>query len=295
MILGGSISQNNFMGTGNHVTLGLTRSEYQSHYTFSFIDPYWTVDGVSLGYNAFYRKTNYDKLNYDVSSYAVDSAGGGITMGYPISEVSRLTFGLSAQSDKVKPGTYPAVEIQDFITKEGKSFTNFKATAGWSTSTLNRGMLPTAGASQSLFLEATVPGSDLKFYRLDYDGQYFKGLWGDHVLRFHTRLGYAESYGSTSKLPFYENYYAGGFDSVRGFRMAPWARAALITDTVRTVPVKSAIRPGLLHFGGNVLIEGGVEWIFRCPLSGPALHSQLCLWDVGNVLTPIAAKNKSPQ
>src|SRR5699024_8453446 len=68
IILGGSISQNNFMGTGNHVTIGLTRSEYQSQYNFSFVDPYWTVDGVSLGYNAFYRKTNYDKLNYDVSS-----------------------------------------------------------------------------------------------------------------------------------------------------------------------------------------------------------------------------------
>jgi outer membrane protein insertion porin family len=294
MILGGSISQNNFMGTGNHVTLGLTRSEYQSHYTFSFIDPYWTVDGVSLGYNAFYRKTNYDKLNYDVSSYAVDSAGGGITMGYPISEVSRLTFGLSAQSDKVKPGTYPAVEIQDFITKEGKSFTNFKATAGWSTSTLNRGMLPTAGASQSLFLEATVPGSDLKFYRLDYDGQYFKGLWGDHVLRFHTRLGYAESYGSTSKLPFYENYYAGGFDSVRGFRdgaMGP--RSTYYGYGKDCTREKCDPDRDFLHFGGNVLIEGGVEWIFPMPfVKDQRSIRSYAFWDVGNVFDTNCSKEQ---
>ncbi len=81
LILGGSISQSNFLGTGNRVSLGLTRSEYQSNYNFSFVDPYWTVDGVSLGYNGFYRSTDYDKLDYDVSSYSVDSLGGGINVG----------------------------------------------------------------------------------------------------------------------------------------------------------------------------------------------------------------------
>ncbi len=285
MILGGSISQNNFMGTGNHVTIGLTRSEYQSQYNFSFVDPYWTVDGVSLGYNAFYRATNYDKLNYDVSSYAVDSAGAGVTMGYPISEESRLTFGLSAQSDKIKPGSHPAVEIQNFLNQEGRSFTNFKTTAGWNKSTLNRGLLPTAGASQSLFLEVTVPGSDLKFYRLDYQGQYFKSLWGDHALRFHTQLGYAESYGSTSKLPFYEHYYAGGFDSVRGFRdgaMGP-----------RSTPNATDPDQDFLHFGGNVLVQGGVEWIFPMPfVKDQRSIRSYAFWDVGNVFDTNCSKEQ---
>ncbi len=85
LILGGSISQNNFLGTGNKVSVGLTRSEYQTRYSFGFVDPYWTVDGVSLGYNAFYRTTDYDDLDVDVSSYAVDSYGAGMSIGYPIS------------------------------------------------------------------------------------------------------------------------------------------------------------------------------------------------------------------
>ena len=195
---------------------------------------------------------------------------------------------------KVKPGTYPAVEIQDFIAKEGKSFTNFKATAGWSTSTLNRGMLPTAGASQSLFLEATVPGSDLKFYRLDYDGQYFKGLWGDHVLRFHTRLGYAESYGSTSRLPFYENYYAGGFDSVRGFRdgaMGP--RSTYYGYGKDCTREKCDPDRDFLHFGGNVLIEGGVEWIFPMPfVKDQRSIRSYAFWDVGNVFDTNCSKEQ---
>ena len=284
MILGGSISQNNFLGTGNHVTLGLNRSEYQSHYTFSFIDPYWTVDGVSLGYNAFYRKTNYDKLNYDYSSYAVDSAGAGVTMGYPISEESRLTFGLNVQSDKIKPGTYPAEEIQKFVRDEGRNFTNFKATAGWTKSTLNRGLLPTRGYSHGVFLESTVPGSDLSFYRLDYNGQWYKGLWGDNILRFHGQLGYAESYGS-KRMPFYEHYYGGGFDSVRGFRDG--------TLGPRSTPHARDPDQDYLPFGGNVLIEGGIEWIFPMPfVKDQRSIRSYAFWDVGNVFDTNCSKEQ---
>lgn len=292
LILGGSISQTNFLGTGNHVTLGLTRSEYQSYYNFSFVDPYWTVDGVSLGYNAFYRKTNYDKLNVDVSSYSVDSAGAGITMGYPISEESRLTFGLSGQSDKVKTGRYAVEEIYDFIEDEGKSYTNFKATAGWSKSTLDRGLMPTRGYSQSLFLESTIPGSDLSFYRLDYQGQAYKGLWNDHALRFHTQLGYAEGYGSTKRLPFYEHYYAGGFDSVRGFKDSSLGPRATPSQGTRAGTLRDPDQD-YLPFGGNVLIQGGVEWIFPMPfVKDQRSIRSYAFWDVGNVFDTNCSKHQ---
>ncbi len=93
-----------------------------------------------------------------------------------------------------------------------------KGSIGWSESTLNRGVLANRGYSQSLVGKITLPGSDLSFFKIDYHGQVFAPLNGkDYALRFHTRLGYAEAYGSTSELPFYEHYYAGGFNSVRGF------------------------------------------------------------------------------
>ena len=276
LILGGSISQSNFLGTGNKVSSGLTRSDYQSNYNFSFVDPYWTVDGVSLGYNAFYRATDYDKLDYDVSSYSVDSLGGGVNVGYPISETSRLNFGLSAQQDKLKTGSYTVEEIMEFIDKEGKNYTNFKASAGWSESTLNRGLMATRGHSQSLVLESTIPGSDLSFYRLDYSGQIFAPLSSNYTLRFHTDLGYAESYGSTSELPFYEHYYAGGFNSVRGFKDSSLGP--------RSTPSKNDPDQKPLPFGGNVLIQGGVELLFPMPFVKDQRSLRTVLfWDVGNV------------
>ncbi|WP_286978117.1 outer membrane protein assembly factor BamA, partial [Pseudomonas sp.] len=149
LILGGSISQNNFLGTGNKVSIGLTRSDYQSRYNFGFVNPYWTPDGVSLGYNLFYRSTDYDELDTDVSSYAVDSYGAGMSIGYPISETSRLTYGLTVQQDDINTGVYTVDEIYDFLNKEGDSYLNWKASFGWSESTLNRGVLATRGHSQS--------------------------------------------------------------------------------------------------------------------------------------------------
>ena len=283
LILGGSITQNNFLGTGNKVSIGLTRSEYQTRYNFGYVDPYWTADGVSLGYNAFYRTTDYDELDADISSYAVDSLGAGVNVGYPISETSRLTFGLTAQQDKINTGRYTVDEIFDFVEKEGDNYLNFKASAGWSESTLNKGVLATRGHSQSLVLETTTPGSDLSFFKLDYRGQLFQPLTDTYTMRLHTELGYGDGYGSTDGLPFYENYYAGGFNSVRGFKDN--------TLGPRSTPSRGT-NPGTiadpdqdpLPFGGNVLIQGGVEVLFPMPFvkDQRSLRTSV-FWDVGNV------------
>ena len=283
LILGGSITQNNFLGTGNKVSVGLTRSEYQERYNFGFVDPYWTADGVSLGYNAFYRTTDYDELDTDVSSYAVDSYGVGASIGYPISETSRLTYGLTVQQDDISTGVFTVDEIFDFLEQEGDSYLNLKASVGWSESTLNRGVMATRGHSQSLVFETTVPGSDLSFYKIDYRGQVFKPLSDNYSLRFHTQLGFADSFGSTSELPFYEHYYAGGFGSVRGFEDSSLGP--------RSTPSTGA-NPGTqldpdqdpLPFGGNVLVQGGVELLFPMPFVKDQRSLRTALfWDVGNV------------
>lgn len=277
LILGGSISQNNFLGTGNKVNVGLTKSDYQTRYNFGFTDPYWTEDGVSLGYNMFYRTTDYSNLNVNMSSYSVDSMGAGVNLGYPISETARLTYGLSAQQDKIGTGTYTVQEIHDFIAQEGSNFNTFKGSIGWSESTLNRGTFASRGHSQNLTGEITLPGSDLSFYRIDYNGQVYKPLWKkDYAMRFHTHLGYADSFGSTNKLPFYENYFAGGFSSVRGFRdnsMGP-----------RSTPNPNDPSQTPQPFGGNVLVTGGVELLFPTPFVKDQRSLRTVLfWDAGSV------------
>ena len=295
LILGGSISQNNFLGTGNKVSLGLTKSEYQSAYNFGFVDPYWTVDGVSLGYNAFFRETDYDELDTDVSSYSIDSLGVGATIGYPISETSRLTYGLTIQQDSIDTGNYTVDEIINFMEQEGDSYLNLKASIGWSESTLNRGVLANRGHSQSLVLESTVPGSDLSFFKIDYRGQVFTPLNDKYTLRFHTELGFGDSYGSTSELPFYEHYFAGGFNSVRGFEdssLGPRSTPSVVRDSNGKIVYNVQDKYGRftdpdqdpLPFGGNVLIQGGAELLFPLPFVKDQRSLRTALfWDVGNV------------
>ncbi|MFS2122349.1 outer membrane protein assembly factor BamA [Pseudomonas sp. Pseusp97] len=294
LILGGSISQNNFLGTGNKVSIGLTKSDYQTRYNFGFVDPYWTVDGVSLGYNAFYRKTDYDQLDVDVSSYSVNSLGAGVSIGYPISETSRLTYGLTVQRDDIDTGAYTVDEIFDFIEKEGDSFTNFKASIGWSESTLNKGVLANRGHSQSLVLETTIPGSDLSFYKLDYRGQIFAPLTETYTMRFHTELGYGGAYGDTDRLPFYENYYAGGFNSVRGFKdstLGPRSTPSVARDANGN-KIDGPDANGRYTdpdsdpqaFGGNILITGGAELLFPLPFVKDQRQLRTVLfYDIGNV------------
>lgn len=218
----------------------------------------------------------------------MDSLGGGLSIGYPISETSRLTYGLSVQQDEISTGRYTVDEIFDFLENEGDKYLNFKGSIGWSESTLNRGVLANRGHSQSLVLETTLPGSDLSFYKLDYRGQIFAPISDTYTLRFHTQLGYGDSYGSTAELPFYEHYYAGGFNSVRGFKDSSLGP--------RSTPSRGEGNPGgkpgtlrdpdqdPLPFGGNVLVQGGVEMLFPLPFVKDQRSLRTALfWDVGNV------------
>ncbi|PAA00919.1 outer membrane protein assembly factor BamA [Pseudomonas fragi] len=286
LILGGSITQNNFLGTGNSASLGLTRSEYQSKYNIGFTDPYFTKDGVSLGYNAFYNKTDYNDYYDDgVSYYSINSYGAGATLGYPINETSRISFGLTAQHDSIEPGTYSADEIYDFIDREGKEFTNFKANLGWSESTLNKGILATRGYAQNLNLMVTVPGSDLSFYKIDYTGQTFLPVSASTSLRFHTKLGYGNGYGSTDGLPFYENYTAGGEGTVRGFESGTLGpRNTPATGTYSSAGQVYYSDRDTEALGGNIMITGGVEYLFPMPFikDNKSLRTSL-FWDVGSV------------
>lgn len=276
LILGGSISQNNFFGTGNRVSFSANRSAYQTSLSFGFLNPYFTPDGVSMGYNAFYRTTDYDELDVDISSYAVDSYGAGFNIGYPISDTSRLSFGLSVQQDEIKEGVYTVQEIQRFLDAEGDSFFSVRANLGWSQSTLNRGVFPDRGYSQNLGLEVTVPGSDLHFYKLGYRGQRYFPITDGWTLRVHTDSGVARRFGSTDMVPFYEHYFAGGIGSVRGFESS--------TLGPKSTPNENDPDKDPLPFGGNVKVTGGLELIFPTPFvqDQRSLRTVLFL-DAGNV------------
>ncbi len=277
-ILGGSIVQNNFLGSGNRVALSLNNSDTRKLYSFSFNDPYFTVDGVSRGYNLYYSRTDFD--DSDITNYNVDTMGADVTFGYPISEVTSVRFGLGVGNTKLKAGNDPSDIVVDFLAREGNSFTNFTGNIGLYQSTLNNSVLPTRGWSQSISAEVTIPGSDLSFYKLNYRNQYFQPLTKSLTLRLASRIGYGGAYGDTSELPFFENFYGGGFGSIRGYKDNTLGPQTLQKD--------GDYDP----LGGNVLVEGTVELLFPLPFVKDQRQLRTSVFfDVGNVFSTNCANS----
>ncbi|WP_330926790.1 outer membrane protein assembly factor BamA [Candidatus Sororendozoicomonas aggregata] len=272
LLLGGSISQSNFLGTGNKVSIGLNKSDLSQLYSFNFTNPYYSVGGVSRGFGVHYRTYDYEES--DISSYAADSWGGNVNFGYPLSETQSINFGFGVEGTKVTTGDTSPQVFKDYLEKEGDSFTNFQATLGWSESELNRGLLPTRGYSQSVSSQIAVPGSTTTFYKLVYRGQYFQPLTDSLTARFATRLGYAGAYGNTDDVPFFEHFYAGGFGSVRGYK----------DNTLGPKAMEDTEGGDYNSMGGDTLIEGTIEVLFPLPFvkDQRSLRTSV-FFDFGNV------------
>ena len=283
LILGGNYQQSNVLGSGNSLGLGLSVSRYQKSASFNYFDPYFTLDGISRGFNVFFRRLDFDERN--IARYATDSAGVGVNFGFPIGETQRINFGALVDWTEITEGVFAAQEISDFIAKNGEDALNFKLNLSWSRSTLNRGLFPDRGASQSLALELAVPGSDLQFYKFNYAAERYFPITQSWTLRLRTELGYGGGYGSTTQLPFYENFFAGGFGSVRGFEnstLGPRSTAPLDENGNPLFGFSRDRRGDPL--GGNMLVEASAELIFPFPFVDDSRQFRPAFFfDVGNV------------
>ena len=217
MIIGASVSQNNFLGSGDRMSLSVNKTDTQQSYNFSFSDPFYTIHGVSRGFNFFYRETDFEKLN-TVSDYQTNTKGANVTFGYPISRYQRAGMSLGYSNTVMFEGNIVPAEITDFIDTEGRRFDEYTVGVNWRYTSLNHGMFPTDGMEQRLSLSAAVPGSDLTSYTLSYRSNYYFPLATDWSVRLRTELGYGNGYGDVHRLPFFKNFRSGGLGSVRGYR-----------------------------------------------------------------------------
>ena len=262
LIIGGNYQQTNLQGSGNSLNVGLSLSNFQKSLNFNYFDPYFTMDGVSRGFNVFLRRLDYDARN--IARYSTDSAGLGVNFGLPISETQRINFGVMAEYTEITEGYYAAQEISEFIEVNGPRSANLKANISWSRSTLNRGIFADRGTSQSIAAEVSVPGSDLQFYKFIYNGERYFPITNNWTLRLRTELGFGGGYGDTPSLPFYEHFYGGGFGSIRGFENSTLGPRSTPPLDSEGNPVYFRDRNGD-PFGGNLLVEATAELIFPMP------------------------------
>jgi len=214
-IINFSVSQNNFVGTGNRLSIGINNSKVVQDNTVSFTNPYYTKDGVSRGFSLYKRK--FSAAEAAISNYQTNSYGVSVNYGIPMSEDDSIGIGFSYDNTNIVTGANTSTQMLDFTAMHGKDYDNYKANLSWAHDTRNKAIFADRGNLVSANISTTIPGSNLEFYKLNLRYLQYFALAEDVTLLFNTNLGYAGSYGDTDSVPPFENYYAGGSRSIRGY------------------------------------------------------------------------------
>ncbi|MDA3921463.1 MAG: outer membrane protein assembly factor BamA [Salinisphaera sp.] len=228
-LINGTVKHTNFRGTGDTVEISAQTNSYAKSISGSFTNPYFTDEGVSRTFSAFYRKTN--SLTRYGSSFNLDSIGGAMTFNFPITEYSNITAGIGVATNKI---TSPvnrngqqvvSDQLARFVRDNGASATTYELRTGWTRDTRNKTFFATRGTLTSVNFNIKGPGSDLEYYNASIKQQrYFRvGSWipklsDKVVLNMTGRIGQTAIWGKGTDVPPYDNFFAGGAQSVRGFR-----------------------------------------------------------------------------
>ncbi|THD02675.1 outer membrane protein assembly factor BamA [Panacagrimonas perspica] len=216
-LITGSVTHTNFLGTGNRVSLEVSNNSVSKAASASWTDPYFTNDGVSQTVSVFYRKA--DSVIRQSSGFNYNTIGTTLTYGIPLSEYSALRAGFGIETTAIDTfANSTSDQVLEFVIDNGTRYTDFEFRTGISRDTRNRTFFASRGSLQSLTLDARIPGSDLEFATATYRMQQYIPLPFKFFVEFNANVAASEDYGSgKSQVPPYENFFAGGSRTVRGF------------------------------------------------------------------------------
>lgn len=243
-VIQGSVAQTNVFGSGKTISVDVNSGRINKVYSLSYTDPYFTVDGVSRGFDIYHRKTDASSLS--VGPYVTSAYGGGMRFGIPLAEKDGLSLGLNAENVKIDTFAESPASYLNFVNSFGSNYSYLAATGGWSRDTRDSFIQTTKGSLYKVYTEASV--GKLKYYKLGYQQQYFTPLTRSVTLMLNGDIGIGDGYGGRP-MPFFKSYYAGGPGSLRGYAFAG-------------VGPRDSLGNGL---GGTRRLTGTAEILFPVP------------------------------
>jgi outer membrane protein insertion porin family len=272
VLLNLGVTQENFLGTGKRVGVNVDNSQVTKNYSISYTNPYHTIEGISRGFRVYYRAV--DALEANISNFTTDSYGASLNYGFPLGETTSARMSLGFENTELLLADETAgisADIREFVEENGNIYDDFPISASYVDDSRNKRLMATSGSLMTLGAQATIPGSDLEYYKLNFRYLHYIPLGKVTALSLNTSLGYGDGYGDTSRLPPFKNYFAGGVRTVRGYD----ANSLGPRDTVTGDPI-----------GGDRMIIGNVELILPNPLEteeGSGSTRVSAFFDFGNV------------
>ena len=263
LILSASVQQQNVFGTGKSIGLNINSGSVNRVYSLSYFNPYWTIDGVSQGFDVY--KRDIDASSLSIGAYKTKTLGGGVRFGYPLSETDSISFGMVAENVVLETFDNSPFSYKNFVTLFGNEYSYLSGTIGLNGDSRDSTIQTSRGLVTRTAVE--VAGGDLQYYKLNVFAQWFYPLSRTVTFALLSDLGYAKGFGE-KQVPFFKNYYAGGTGSVRGYR--PFSLGPQDTD-------------GNV-LGGTRKVVGSAEIQFPMPGAGQDKSLRLAAFlDAGNI------------
>ncbi|MBV8047864.1 MAG: outer membrane protein assembly factor BamA, partial [Paludibacterium sp.] len=199
--LSAGISQTNVLGSGKTAALSVSTGSVNKVISLSFTDPYYTTDGISLGYNVYHRSYNPDTIN--LSAYKTTSTGASVTAGVPITERDRVNFTLGYDVTDITTFDNSAQQYIDYVNTHGNRSTTLSAGASWGRDTRDSALWPTRGYTTNVSYDMGLPGGNVNYYRLGHNESWFFPVSKTYTLMIYGEVGAINGYGQTSTVPFF--------------------------------------------------------------------------------------------
>nr|CAA6807134.1 MAG: Outer membrane protein assembly factor YaeT precursor [uncultured Thiotrichaceae bacterium] len=270
VLLNLGVKQDNFMGTGKKLEVNFDNSESNKNYLISYTNPYYTENGVSRGFSLYYK--DFDAEAADISEYTTNRFGGAVNFGVPISEHNAVNASIGYEQVEVVLGENVADHIAAFTDDNGFEYNQIPMKVSFVHDSRDRVIFPSAGQRHRVSLQASLPGSDLEYQKLSYDGAYYKAINDDITFALKGRIAAGSGRGDLDGLPFFEKYNAGGIRTVRGYESNSLGPKDSNGDAM----------------GGDLLVAASAQVLFPVPFAEDAKNLRLSAFvDAGNVFEDI--------